>query len=66
MDGTGNLVAMMDAMGHSKMDVTRLYQHPGLKEIGRAINKRNEMVQCAQPSTKLSTLHKLGLPEDGC
>ena len=45
MDGTGNLVAVMDAMGHSKMDVTRLYQHPGLKEIGRAINKRNEMVQ---------------------
>jgi integrase len=45
MDGTGNIVAVMDAMGHSKMDVTRLYQHPGLKEIGRAINKRNEVVQ---------------------
>ena len=45
LDGTGNLPAVMDAMGHSKMDVTRLYQHPGLKEIGRAINKRNELVQ---------------------
>ncbi len=45
MDGTGNIVAVMDAMGHSKMDVTRLYRHPGLKEIGRAINKRNEVVQ---------------------
>ena len=45
MDGTGNMMAVMDVMGHSKVDVTRLYQHPGLKEIGRAINKRNEVVQ---------------------
>ncbi len=48
MDGTSNIVAVMDAMGHSKMDVTRLYQHPGLKEIRNAINKRNEVVQRAQ------------------
>ena len=45
MDGTGNLMAVMDVMGHSKLDVTRLYQHPGLKQIGMAINKRNEAVQ---------------------
>lgn len=45
MDGTGNMMAVMDVMGHSKVDVTRLYQHPGLKQIGMAINKRNELVQ---------------------
>jgi integrase len=45
MDGTGNLMAVMDVMGHSRPDVTRLYQHPGLKQIGMAINKRNEVVQ---------------------
>src|ERR1035441_8112691 len=45
MDGTGNVMAVMDVMGHSKVDVTRLYQHPGLKQIGMAINKRNEVVQ---------------------
>jgi len=45
MDGTGNVMAVMDVMGHSKMDMTRLYQHPGLKQIGMAINKRNEVVQ---------------------
>ena len=45
MDGTGNMMAVMDVMGHSKVDVTRLYQHPGLKQIGMAINKRNEVVQ---------------------
>src|SRR5664279_632235 len=50
MDGTGNLVAVMDAMGHSKMDVTRLYQHPGLKEIRNAINKRNE--SCSEHKTE--------------
>jgi site-specific recombinase XerC len=44
MEGTGNLMAVMDVMGHSKLDVTRLYQHPGLKQIGIAINKRNEAV----------------------
>jgi integrase len=45
MDGTGNLMAVMDAMGHSRPDVLRLYQHPGLKQIGMAINKRNQAVQ---------------------
>jgi len=45
MDGTGNMIAVMDVMGHSKVDVTRLYQHPRLKRIGMAINKRDEVVQ---------------------
>ena len=45
MDGTGNLMAVMDVMGHSRPDMTRLYQHPGLKQIKMAINKRNEVVQ---------------------
>ena len=39
MEGTGNLMAVMDAMGHSKMDVTRLYQHPGTKQIRDAEEK---------------------------
>jgi integrase len=45
MEGTGNLMAVMDVMGHSRVDVTRLYQHPGLKQIGMAINQRNQFVQ---------------------
>jgi site-specific recombinase XerC len=45
MEGTGNLMAVMEVMGHSRADVTRLYQHPDLKQIGIAINKRNEAVQ---------------------
>ncbi len=33
----------MDVQTH--WDVMRLYQDPGLKQIGTAINKRNEVVQ---------------------
>ena len=35
----------MDAMGHGMMDMTRLYQHPGTKQIREAIEKRNQLVQ---------------------
>ena len=42
MDGTGNVMAVMDVMGHSLMDVTRLYQHPGFLQVSEAIEKRNQ------------------------
>jgi site-specific recombinase XerD len=45
MEGTGNLMAVMNVMGHSKPEVTRIYQHPDLMQIGAAINKRNQAVQ---------------------
>ena len=45
LEGTGNLIAVMDAMGHSKIDVTRIYQHPGTKQIRDAIEKRNQLLQ---------------------
>ena len=41
MDGTGNLMAVMDVMGHSRIDVNRIYQHPGLRQVTNAIEKRN-------------------------
>jgi integrase len=43
MEGTGNVMAVMDAMGHEKMDTTRLYNHPGMKQIRDAIERRNQM-----------------------
>ena len=46
MEGTGNVMAVMDVMGHSRVDVTRVYQHPGLQQVAAAIEKRNrESVQ---------------------
>jgi integrase len=45
MEGTGNLMAVMDAMGHEKIDTTRLYNHPGIKQIRDAIERRNQLLQ---------------------
>lgn len=45
MEETGNLMAVMNVMDHSKPEVTRIYQHPDLAQIGMAINKRNQTVQ---------------------
>ncbi len=45
MEGTGNLMAVMDAMGHEKIDTTRLYNHPGTKQIRDAIERRNQRMQ---------------------
>jgi site-specific recombinase XerC len=45
MDGSGNLLAVMDAMGHEKIDTTHLYNHPGTKQIRDAIERRNQLVQ---------------------
>jgi site-specific recombinase XerC len=41
MDGTGNLMAVMDVMGHEKINTRRLYNHPGTTQIRDAIEKRN-------------------------
>ena len=41
MQGTGNSFAVADAMGHSKIETTRIYQHPGTKQVRDAIEKRN-------------------------
>ncbi len=38
-------MAVMDAMGHAKIDTTRLYNHPGTKQIRDAIERRNQLVQ---------------------
>jgi integrase len=42
MDGTGNVYAVADAMGHSRMDLARRYQHPMLQKVTEAIEKRNQ------------------------
>jgi site-specific recombinase XerC len=45
MQATGNLLAPMDAMGHEHVDTARIYNHPALRQIRDAMNKRNEAVQ---------------------
>jgi hypothetical protein len=46
MDGTGNVMAVMDVMGHSKMDMTRLYQHPGWFENQHGCRLYNPISDC--------------------
>ena len=43
MERTGNRMPVMDAMGHGMMDMTRLYQHPGTKQIREAIEKKESV-----------------------
>jgi integrase len=39
---TGNMAAVMDAMGHANAQTTMIYQHQGLEQIRSAINLRNK------------------------
>ena len=40
---TGNLKAVMDAMGHSDVKIAMTYQHPGLEIVRDAINSRHTL-----------------------
>ena len=40
MEGTGNIMAVMDVMGHSRVDVARIYQHPELAASGRCYREK--------------------------
>ena len=42
---TGNLMALMDVMGHERPDTSRRYVHPDVLQIRDAMNKRNEAAQ---------------------
>jgi integrase len=39
---TGNMAAVMDALGHANVQTTMIYQHQGLDQIRSAINLRNK------------------------
>jgi hypothetical protein len=49
MEGTGNLMAVMDEMGRQSVNTTRIYNHSNVTQIREAIERGNqqlsEMVQ---------------------
>ncbi len=45
MQATGNIMAVMDAMGQQHVDTLRIYNHPQVQQIREAMNKRNEALQ---------------------
>ncbi|PYV78501.1 MAG: hypothetical protein DMG93_22240 [Acidobacteria bacterium] len=61
MEGTGNLMAVMDAMGHGSVNTTRIYTHSNVQQIREAIERRNQLstkpVEAVQKlATKVATV----------
>jgi integrase len=44
MEGTGNVMAVMDAMGHGSVNTTRIYTHSNVQQIREAIERRNQLL----------------------
>ena len=44
MEGTGNMMAVMDAMGHQSVNTTRIYNHSNVMQIRQAIERRNQQL----------------------
>lgn len=45
---TGNLAAVMRAMGHSSAQTAMIYQHPGIEAIRRAVDEKNLQARTSQ------------------
>ena len=64
MQATGNIMAVMDAMGHERVDTLRIYSHPELAQIREAMNKRNG--QCSKlPQSSENRIGRLGAKCNG-
>ena len=44
MEGTGNVMLVMDAMGHQSVNITRIYNYSNVTLIRGAIERRNQQL----------------------
>ncbi|HLJ90262.1 MAG TPA: hypothetical protein VKZ53_25850 [Candidatus Angelobacter sp.] len=51
MSKTGNLKAVMDAMGHNDVKIAMTYQHPELEIVRTAINSRRTLRHTGETAT---------------
>lgn len=51
MEGTGNVLAVMDAMGHGSVNTTRIYTHSNAVLVREAIERRNKLLATAAPKS---------------
>jgi site-specific recombinase XerC len=61
MESTGNVMAVMDALGHGSVNITRIYTHYNVQQIREAIERRNQLssrpVEAEQKlATKVATV----------
>ena len=52
MRKTGNLKAVMDAMGHNDVKIAMTYQHPELEIVREALNSRHILRHTGETSTR--------------
>jgi site-specific recombinase XerC len=61
MEGTGKVMAVMDAMGQGSVNTTRIYTRSNVQQIRKEIERRNQLsaasVETVQkPATKVTTV----------
>jgi integrase len=60
MEGTGNVMAVMDAMGHQSVNTSRIYTHSNIRQIREAIERRNQQLAAAPVEAVEKPGHKSG------
>jgi len=69
MECRGNLLAVLDVMGHQSVNTARIYSHSNVMQIKEAIERRNRLsaapVEAVQRlTTKAATLHEATVPKN--
>ena len=62
MEGTGNVMAVMDAMGQGSVNTTRIYTPSNVQQIREAIERRNQLLAAPVEAVRKSGHSRLKQP----